>query len=99
MKRSAKVAIVQGASAPGALQGKENYKARRKDSVSTRFKNVFRYCVLHCCLMFYLRLMKQQLLLYLVFCDIQNYQGLGKCYQPKMKAEDITKNRIQFNCL
>ena len=21
------------------------------------------------------------------FCDIRNYQGLGKCYQPKLKAE------------
>ena len=28
----------------------------KKDSVSARFKNVLRYCVLHCCIVIYLRL-------------------------------------------
>ena len=37
------------------MQGKESFKTRIKDTVSSIFKNVLRYCVLHCCFVFYLR--------------------------------------------
>ena len=78
---------------------KRKLQNRIKDSVSARFKNVLRYCVLHCCFVFYLRLqclIKQ--LLNSVFRDIQNYQGLGKCNKPQPSASADNTYLTIDNC-
>ena len=74
MLRTVKKSAKERQSVPGVPQGKESLKTRIKDAVCTKFKNVL-FCILCQCVI------KQ--LLNSVFRDIQNYPGLGKCYQLK----------------
>ena len=44
------------------------------------------------------RLFNNKPIITFVFCDIRNNQGLGKCYQPKPKAEaDNTYRDLDYS--
>ena len=67
------------------LKEKKTTKAESKTLLAQGLKTFLRYCVIHCCFVLCLRLSMHKLNNYWMrfFRDIQNYQGLGKCYQPK----------------